>query len=157
MSTFLLWTVQKSPRARARAPRRARPRARAREEFCIDRNRNVAMLAWKLKGTLNGDPLGFQVNTVSGVCFCAGRHTLLRARARPRVGNPVLPTIGKSPCWLGNQSEPFTAPDRIPKLTYVLVHVCFCAGRCRPLRARPRRERARASTLVGASCASQIG
>ena len=42
------------------------------------------MLAWKLKWALNGVRLDFQVNIVSGVCFCAGRQTPPRARARPR-------------------------------------------------------------------------
>ena len=52
MSTFLLWTVQKSPRARARA----------REEFCIVHDRKAAMLAGKLKCSFSGDRWGFQVN-----------------------------------------------------------------------------------------------
>ena len=65
------------------------------------------MLAWELKWALNGDRLDFQVNIVFGVCFFAGRHRPLRARARwerarARVGRSVLPTIGKTPCWPGN-------------------------------------------------------
>ena len=46
MPTFLLWTIQKSPRARART--RARPRARAREDFCIVHNRKAVMQFQKL-------------------------------------------------------------------------------------------------------------
>ena len=78
----------------------ARARVAARGEFCIARNRLVAMSAWKLKWSLSGGRVVFRVN-VGLVTYGQLAQRPARARARPRVVRFVLPAIGKSPCWPG--------------------------------------------------------
>eukprot|EP00959_Pyramimonas_sp_CCMP1952_P237900 4971350-Pyramimonas_sp.AAC.1 len=41
--------------------------------------------------------------------------------------------MGKSPCWLGKQSESLTVTDRIVKLSLVCVHGTCCGQRRTPL------------------------
>ena len=63
------------------------------------------MLAWELKWALNGDRLDFQVNIVSGVCFCAGRQTPPRARA-PTLGVLYCPQKESRHDGLGTKVNP---------------------------------------------------
>ena len=80
---------------RARAGGHGHPRACARGECCIVHNQEVATLAWKLKGALNGDRLDLVQDSPRAR---GGDH----GHPRARVGSAVLSTIKKSPRWLGN-------------------------------------------------------
>ena len=48
------------------------------------------MLAWRLKWSLNGDRSDFQVNILSGVCFCSGLHKPRAAARAAAFGAPEL-------------------------------------------------------------------
>ena len=77
--------------------------------------------------------MGFQVHLRFLYVLHYGRHRVPHAHGRTRVTmvtrlcarvqRSVWFGIGRSPCWLGNSSDPLAVTDGISKLTLVLLYV----------------------------------
>ena len=87
----VVYSVVRKPQSCTPAGDHGHPPACARGAFCIVWNGTVAMFAWKLKCTLSGDRLDFQVSMDSLISWTSfGTSHGARARASARDGFCVV-------------------------------------------------------------------
>ena len=142
-----------TPRARART----RPRERPVRSFVLSTMENSPCWPGNQSESLAVTDRSSKLTWLLVHVLCRRSLTSQtpRARARPRerpVRSSVFSTMEKSPCWPERSREPFALTDRMPKFTWLLVHVlCHRSLTTQTPRARAR-ARARACAPVSDPC-----